>query len=140
MTTNSRGGYVRTEQQALLDTEALRLRSSGMTYREIAERQVTDVSTAHRRVARALEAVPYEAVEHHRQVEMERLDNLTAALWPSAMAGNVRAVEMVLKTMDRRAALLGLDAPRRKSVEVITPDLIGAEIRRLEQELGIASN
>src|ERR1039457_565926 len=37
---------------------------------------------------------------------------------------------------DRKARLLGLDAPARSKVEVITEEMVDAEIRRLETEMG----
>ena len=128
--------YERTLDTALLDTEALELRGAGLTYREIAARQNCDPSTALRRCTRALAAVPYEAVSEVRQMECQRLDSLTAAVWSKAMEGNLRAVDTVLRIMKRRSEMLGLDEPTRRAVEVITPDLIGAEIARLEAELG----
>ena len=44
------------------------------------------------------------------------------------------AIDRVLAIMDRRAKLMGLDAPVR--TEVITLDYIQAEIQRLEATLG----
>lgn len=70
----------------------------------------------------------------YRQQENERLDSLLAALWPQAtekrpildregnVVGNevdVRAVDTVIRLIDRRAKLNGLDAPA--TVEVSGP-------------------
>ena len=79
MTQNSRGGFVRTEEQALIDTEALRLRSQGMGYREIALAQGVDTSTAHRRVSRALGEIPQTIADEYRALELSRLDALQVA-------------------------------------------------------------
>jgi hypothetical protein len=68
-----------------------------------------------------------------RALELARLDRLQAALWSTAIGGDVRAVETSLRIIDRRCRLLGLDAPIRH--EVITLDQIEAEITRLETEL-----
>jgi len=46
-----------------------------------------------------------------RALELLRLDELLNALWDTAIAGDLKAVDRVLKVMERRAKLLGLDAP-----------------------------
>jgi hypothetical protein len=46
-------------------------------------------------------------------LELMRLERLHAAVWPQAIRGDVNAVDRVLRIMERRARLLGLDAPKR---------------------------
>ena len=46
-----------------------------------------------------------------RQLELARLDDLTLNVWPRARAGDDRAIVVVLRLMERRARLLGLDGP-----------------------------
>ncbi len=53
-----------------------------------------------------------EAVEEYRELELARLDALQAAHWPQAVAGSVRSADLVLRVIDRRIKLLGLDQPR----------------------------
>jgi len=43
------------------------------------------------------------------QLELERLDAMQAAIWDDAMNGHLGAIDRVLKIMERRAKLLGLD-------------------------------
>jgi hypothetical protein len=43
--------------------------------------------------------------------ELSRLDGMLRGLWPDARKGSHGAVDRVLKIMERRAKLLGLDAP-----------------------------
>jgi len=137
MTVNTRAGYIKTEADALNDRDALRLRSEGLSYREIAERLGVDTSTAYRRVQRALSAVPAEDVETHRALELDRLDALQRAVWDKAIDGNLNALDRVLAIMSRRSKLLGLDAPQRRehSLEYFTSDQITAEVKRLERIL-----
>lgn len=59
-------------------------------------------------------------VSVYRQEENERLDALLEAVWPDARTGDVRAIDTVLKLMDRRAKLNGLDMPVKS--EVSGPD------------------
>lgn len=44
------------------------------------------------------------------QMEMDRLDRLQAKLWPGAMMGDPKSAEAVLKVMDRRIKITGLDS------------------------------
>lgn len=87
MTTNSRGGFVKTELDARNDAEALRMRSSGLTYRQIAARLDVDESTAYRRVQRALAAIPFDSVEAFRLIECERLETLFEVAIARALDG-----------------------------------------------------
>lgn len=50
-----------------------------------------------------------ETVDEIRQIEAQRLDELTHALWPRAIKGDVKAITAILKIMKRRAELLGID-------------------------------
>lgn len=43
--------------------------------------------------------------------ELERLERVHAAHWPAALRGDHSAAHVVLRTLDRRVALLGLDRP-----------------------------
>lgn len=98
-------------------SESLRLRAEGCTYRAIAQRLgYKDPSGAQRAVERALQATLQEASDQLRILELERLDNLHGAIWGRAMKGEGPAVDRVLKIMERRAKLLGLDAPSRQEI------------------------
>ena len=134
MTTNSRGGFVKTADDALRDAEALKLRSEGLTYRQIAELLGINTSTAYRRVENALRAIPADGVEEMRQLEGERLDKLHAALWDRALEGDLQAIDRLLTISNRRAKLFGLDAPTRQVNELqsFSTAEINAEVRRLE--------
>ena len=69
MTQTSPGGFIRTEEQAHLDTEALKLRSLGWSYQRIADSIGTTKATAYNRCQRALAAIPAEAVDEYRSEE-----------------------------------------------------------------------
>jgi predicted DNA-binding protein (UPF0251 family) len=141
MTQTSAGGFIRTEEQAHLDTEALRLRSLGWTFQRIADHVGVTKATAYNRVQRALAAIPAEAVDEFRRLEMERLDIILNVAMDKALSGDkgaLFAVDRVISIMDRRAKLMGLDAPTKH--EVLTLDTVTAEIRRLEAQLGDADD
>lgn len=139
MTQTSPSGFIRTEEQATLDTEALRLRSRGMTYQKIADSLGVTKATAYNRVQRALIAIPSEAVDEYRKIETERLDTMLERVmekvtYDDGKSGFLFAVDRALAIMDRRAKLLGLDKPIKH--EVITMDYIQSEIMRLEAIVG----
>jgi len=142
MTQTSPSGFIRTEEQAILDTEALRLRSRGVTYQKIADSLGVTKATAYNRVQRALAAIPAEAVDEYRRLETERLDSLLEMALEKALDPNNKsslfAVDRTLAIMDRRAKLLGLDAPVK--TETVTMDYMDKEIQRLEALLGETSD
>jgi hypothetical protein len=91
---------------------ALRLRAAGRTYQAIARAlgygSVSAVETAITRALRATQPTPN---AEERALDLERLDALHAAIWPRAMAGDLAAVDGVVKVMERRARMLGLGGP-----------------------------
>lgn len=111
---------------ALREQECLRLRLDGLSHREIAAELGIAPSTAYKRVHHALEDVNArnaEEAENLRTLEMLRLDELQNALWERAVDGDDKAIGRILTIMERRAKLLGLDAPARREVEVSPADL-----------------
>jgi hypothetical protein len=64
--------------------------------------------SAHRAVYKALGEREVEAVNDLRKLELDRLDALQAALWGRALDGEVAATALVLKVIDQRVRLLGL--------------------------------
>jgi AraC-like DNA-binding protein len=74
------GRYERDIDTAERDAEAARLRARGRTYQQIAdELGFSDKSNAHKAVQRTLAAVPVEAAEEVRKLELDKLDNLERA-------------------------------------------------------------
>jgi hypothetical protein len=72
------------------------------------------------------------AVNEHRELELDRLDILQRTYWQPAVNGNLRAADFVLRVIDKRAKLLGLDAPIKVQAEVVTYDGsdLDAEVER----------
>src|SRR4051794_30654414 len=72
---------------------ALQLRASGATFDEIAAKlHYAGRSSAYHAVQDALEKTLREPAETLRTLELERLDQLQAALWSKAMGGDYAAV------------------------------------------------
>lgn len=101
------------------EARALTMRLAGETYRQIGEQLGVTTAAAYKMVRRVLDRTRKAADESAaelRQLEQERLDALLLALWKPATQGNQGAVDRVLRIMERRAKLLGLDAPTKTDV------------------------
>ena len=103
--------------------EALELRKAGATYRQIGKRLGISATSAHTRVMSALREMSEltgEKAAEVRGIELQRLDTMLLGLWSKARAGDVSAIDRAVKIMQRRADMLGLDAPKRS--EFAGPD------------------
>ncbi len=88
---------------------AVELATQGHTYDQIAsEVGYANRGTAYRVVRKALDENVADAVEEYREVEVARLNALQAAVWDRAIAGDLQAVDAVLKLVQARVKLLGL--------------------------------
>ncbi len=100
----------------------LELAIEGHTYDQIAaEVGYANRGTAYKVVQAALGARTVAGVDALRSVESARLNALQAALWPDAMAGDVSAVQAVLKIVMQRCRLVGLVDPRPAAPEPERP-------------------
>ena len=92
----------------------MELKRSGETYQAIAEvLGYADRSAARRTYIRALQRALVEDASEMRLVENDRLDRLQLGHWEKALRGDEKAAGVVLKIMDRRAKLNGLDVPTK---------------------------
>ncbi len=90
-------------------TRALELRAQGKGYAEIArEVGYANKGTAHKIISQALEAREAQDVDFLRQTETARLNAMQSALWPEAMAGDVRAAMAILHIIEARCRMWGL--------------------------------
>lgn len=109
---------------ALRRTQALGLRRSGLSYYAIADEMQDDypgydATKAYQDVSNRLyriNAMGEELSDDLRVLECERLDAMLHALWPKVEEANIHAVECCIRIAERRAKLLGLDAPTRTDV------------------------
>jgi transposase-like protein len=105
-----------TEAAAKNQCAAYEMKIRGMTYRQIAKEIGVSPKTAHKYVNDALEeyiAATAESVEILRTIELQKLDELESVLLPLALKGDLQAADRVLKIQERRAKLLGLEAPQK---------------------------
>ena len=116
----ARGAAAKTSGRRIRSTEkgrrALELRKQGLSYTKIAAEIGCARSTAHLYVSRELEALAqtcHDEAEQVRDLEIHRLDDLYMQALQHVQAGEIPAIDRCLRIMERRAKLLGLDAPEQ---------------------------
>src|SRR5690242_6049497 len=116
--------------------QALELRNAGLGFEAIARQlNYASAGNAYRAATSALVRTIQPPAAEVRQLEVERLDRLIAAMWSQALGGDYAAVDRVLGIMARRAKLLGLDAP--VSVDLTLRIREEAERHGLDPELAV---
>lgn len=148
--------FERTIEDAERDTQVARYKV-GRTYRQVAEHFNISVSAAHDAVQRAIATVPIAAGRDVIADELIKIDALEEAAWLVLRANHIHisdgrvvkddgtaitdhkpvlmAIDRVVKCQERRAKLLGLDAPVRQEVHVT--DATDTAIQQLVSELAV---
>ena len=155
----------RTTPTRIADAErralALQLKRQGWTYDEIAAHQGADGrplyttrQAANRAVLRELRALPRDAADDLRTLELHRLDTLLARVWSQTDSGrkvtcpecqhvvdhapSLNAVTVALRIGERRARLVGLDVDAVRLREQITREVWATLTDRMEMALACA--
>ncbi len=111
---NSAKRDARTAERAEQQRKALELRKAGANHDQIAQQlKVANRSVAWKLVQDAIHEIIREPAEEVLQLELARLDAMLLGVWTKAKGGDSHAIDRALRIMDRRAAYLGLDAPKR---------------------------
>jgi hypothetical protein len=116
------------------DSRVYELRIQGLTFDAIAnEVGFSGPSGAWQAYQRIRHEVIFESIDDARQLELMRLDDLQVAVWDRAINGELPAAHCVLKIMDRRAKLLGLDKPEKVEVNKwdFNAEDLDAEVQRI---------
>ncbi len=153
MTSNARS--TKAERLKFRDAEAARMRALRFSYDQIAAKlEFADKSGAWRAVQRGLTMAVKEPTQDMILLDLGELDRLARAAWnvlgtthyvvdrgevvflnDEPVLDDAPVLAAIGKLLDiqvRRAKLVGLDAPSKSRVEVVTEDAVDAEIRRLE--------
>jgi hypothetical protein len=106
--------------------QCVELRLAGKQYREIGEIVGIDFTVAYDHVAKYLKLAAQQALEgaeQIRQIEIERIDGIYSRAfdaWHRSVgkksSGDPRYLQIMLNCQDRRAKLLGLDAPEKTDI------------------------
>jgi IS30 family transposase len=119
--------------------KALELRKTGLTFEEIGRILGVSDSQVYRDIQTYFKKTAKEPTEELRRLELERFDRYLTKLEPKIERGDTRAIEMALKISERRARLLGLDAPIETNTTVtvqLEPEVLQL-LGRAEQKLQI---
>jgi hypothetical protein len=155
-------GAERQAEAARRRAQVVQLRLAGASFEEIGRQLGVSDTRAHQLWIDALDRTAKEPADRWRELELQRLDQLQAAATAVLQATHhviqagkvvldnqdrpyvdhgptLAAVTTLVRVMERRARLLGLDAPARVDATVdgtlTTVDAIDREIERIEREL-----
>ena len=121
--------------------EIVRLRRARVPQAEIARQLGISQQRVSQLYQRALREIPAGNLAEYRAEELDLIDTATRGLLRLAHdpavspRTRVEAWSVLRGWADRRARLLGLDAPAQARVQVITEDMVDAEIARLTAEI-----
>lgn len=118
-------------RQRLQAVDALSLRIQGYSLETIRDKcGYSSVREASDAISKLLVAYEIETIEDARKIELARMDRMLEMIVSKIDSGSLSAIDRALKLSERRAKLLGLDAPEQVnqtgeitvSVEVIRSD------------------
>ena len=103
------------------EVKVLELRRAGLTWQRIAEETgYADHTGAYAAYKRAIKRTMQQPADELREAELDRVDRLQLALWPKAMKGDNASINTIIRLMERRARLLGLDTPIKIQQDITT--------------------
>lgn len=116
------------------ERRAVELALAGHTYNEIAEQcGYASRSGAWDAVHRLLGREAAASADQLRNQDGARIERLILTHWQDAIAGDVKATDVILRLLARKARLFGLDAPLVADVTVRNE--VDEQIRQLAAEL-----
>jgi len=117
------------------ERQVLELRLASVRWEDIAKTVgYASAGAAYNAYKRALVRTLQEPADEIRNQERERLDRMSNSIYRQALQGDLQAIQLMLRIMDRRAKLIGLDAPVKQQMEVTTFEG-GTDIDREVQKL-----
>ena len=155
---DGRGRMMREIDTAERDMRAAEMRSRSMTLQQIATELGVSVPSVHRMIQRAFESIPTEGAAQAKANELAKIDRIEAHLLGVMERAHVRidhgrvirddndvpllddapgvqAANSLLRVQERRAKLMGYDAPTRQIIQVVPQEVVDAEIIHLEAQL-----
>jgi predicted DNA-binding protein (UPF0251 family) len=123
------------KEQAQLNIDtAMELRLAGMSYRQIGDKMGVSQQSAFRYVKTAIKSIQKDYAEKAHElvtIDLAKLKQIELAMYGKVMKGDLNAIDKLLKVMERRARLLGLDAPKQIEVANKTLDIT---IKRADED------
>ena len=105
-----------------------------MTTREIAEAlgvSVGTVSSDRQAVEADFRDRATVNMELQLGIDLARLDFAINAIWPQVEGGDPKGIEVLIRLIDRRAKMIGYDAPKKKQIDVNDPAAMAAIFKGL---------
>lgn len=121
------------------DEQILSLWVSGKSERDLAKKFDLSPGRIHQILAREQQKRSARDIAYTDAVRggaLQRLDVLEEGLLPAATAGNPKAVLALLKVMERRAKLLGLDAPKKVQLSQDNTDYAALRAKLFNDDAG----
>ena len=117
------------------ERQVVQYRQGGATFDAIAKKLgYADESGARAAFKRAMERMRDDALNAEmRELHRQRLEVALTAIWPNVVKGDLEAIKVMLKILERDAKLYGIDAPVKTEMEVTTYD--GNLLRQRTREI-----
>jgi hypothetical protein len=119
----------------------LEMRRSGFSSQQIADNlgiEWEDAVPIIREVMDGIVSATTENVASGRALDLLRIDEAIKAVSPAADMGDPKSIDALMKLLDRRAKLAGLDAPTRSQSQTIFAQYTEAELLDQAARLGIS--
>ena len=106
------------------ERQVLKYRKGGLTFDAIAEKLgYANESSARAAFKRAVERTRDDALASEgRELHRLRLETALTAIWDRVLQGELQAIAMMLRILERDAKLYGLDMPVKSEIEVTSYD------------------
>jgi len=114
--------------------QLIQLVIAGQSVAKAADSLKISYEVAKRMYRQALQKTFDESTDQRQELlgrELKTLEMLQRALWPGALRGHVRSVEVMLAVMDRRSKYLGFDAATKVQVEFARVDQALSDITKI---------
>ena len=117
------------------EMQVWKYRVAGATFDQIAKKlDYADESGARAAFKRYVNRTKDEVLANEiRELHKERLDAALLAIWPAVERGDLDAIKVMLKILERDAKMFGIDTPVKTEVEVTTYD--GIYLRESTKQL-----
>ncbi len=127
--------------QIIVAAECLEMRRQGYSYAQISERTGLKSPQIAQIIQQSLQNMLEADGEDVKRLELQRLDEIFKNAYARATTGNfsLAAVDACMRIMERRAKLLGLDAPVRTinehNLNLLSDDELDAKLAQLSGDI-----
>ena len=115
------------------EAQCVQFRRMGLTFEQIAKQVgYANGGGAYKAFQRACDRIVAEDIDEIRKVALERLDYALRNVMEAVGRGSLGAIDRMLRIEERRARLLGLDAPIKQEIEINHYDRDGLDAELAE--------